>query len=283
MSKEAEARVRDELLQRLYASALLATLARAQAGAQVGATANKGMSEGVAAALHATLWPSDLLLLPQKGAGSLRILRELAFQSDATPPSRDLAAGVLPLPKSEAAAVAFALGTAAAAAHAGKGTLVCVLVPATASFGAVPSPTRRTAPRDWTGAATWAEAAHVAALLALPLLLVQDYVGRMPSPPADALPAHLAPAPLYPSIPVDREDALAIYRVAYECSTRARDGLGPSHLACIPFKLRGQPAETTDTLARLEAMLRRRGAFNKSWRRLLERQHIDALTAGLQP
>ena len=44
----------------------------------------------------------------------------------------------------------------------------------------------------------------------------------------------------YPSIPVDTQDVIALYRVAHESITRARDGGGPTHIVGV----RWQPAVT---------------------------------------
>ena len=261
MSKEAEARVRDELLQSLYTATLRCTLA----GASRGRGGDTG--EAVAAGVCANLGPEDLVLLPRRGAPGFRLLRGLGPVPG--PPAVALAAGVLTLPADEPQAVAFALGAAAAAYSRGGNAarpLVCVVLP----HPLLPGGSARKAaqaPRDWAGGAA------CAAGLGLPLLLVGDRPRRSKPGPAPARPAYRLPAPLYPSIPVDRDDALAIYRVAFECATRARAGLGPSLLACVSVPAQPQ----VSPLSRLEAMLRQRGAFHKAWRRQLERQLLREL------
>ncbi len=258
MSKEAEARVRDELLQSLYAGMLRCTLAAPPAEA----------GEAIAAGVCANLGARDLLLLPRHGYGGagFRVLRGLGAHPEHTPAASALAAGVVALPPDEAQAVSFALGAAHAAAHtaardAGGSPLVCVVLPRAATLHTAvdrkPSG-RAGAPR------TWSHAGAYAARMGLPLLLVAD------RPRAAAPAGRRAPAPLFPSIPVDREDALALYRVAYECAARARSGGGPSLLACVPFRVAGQGPQAGG-LARLEAMLRKRGVFQKAWHRRLER------------
>jgi hypothetical protein len=259
MSKEAGARIRDELLQSLYAGVLRCTFALLQAGVSTA----RGGSEAVAAGVCTNLRAEDMLLLPARGALSFRVLRGLGAQTTQNLPVRDLVAGVLTLPKEEASAVALALGAAAAAAHGGVGALIVAVLPARHSV--LP-------PRSGKTPATWSEAAAYAARFSLPLLLVSE--GSLPARrvPAVATPAHLLPESIFPSIPVDRGDALAIYRVAFECAARARAGGGPSHIDCMPFRVRGQGAPETDALGMLETALRKRSAFSKAWRRRLERQ-----------
>lgn len=272
MSKEAAARVRDELLQNLYAQTLRCTLAFAHAG-----IGDKGQTAiAVAAGVAANLKPEDLLLLPQKGAAAFRVLRGLPALGQAPPGFQ--AAGVLPLPDGEAAAVAYALGAVAAAQHSGAGVLVCAVLPGTVSLQQPETAGQRRVTARLPFPQSWAEAGVYAAQRGLPLLLVSDRVRPQSTAGTGA---HLLPAPLYPSIPVDRQDALAAYRVAFECAARARDrgdsGGGPSHLDAVPFHA-GLPDENETALAQLEAALRKRGAFSKVWQRQLERQLVRELT-----
>ncbi len=268
MSKEAAARVRDELLQSLYAQTLRCTLAFAHAGIE-----EKGQAAiAVAAAVAVILKPEDLLLLPQKGAAAFRVLRSLPALGQV--PHREQAAGVLPLPEEEAAAVAYTLGTAAAVQLSGTGALVCAVLPGSASLRKSEAAGRHRAAARLPFPRSWAEAGVYAVQSSLPLLLVSDQT-RLKS--AAATEAHLLPAPLYPSIPVDRQDALAAYRVAFECAARARAEGGPSHLDAVPFPA-GLPGENETALARLEAALRKRGAFSKVWQRQLERRLVRELT-----
>lgn len=225
MSKDEQARVRDELLQTLYRDVLRCGLAGKRGGA-------------IAAGVCAALAPADLLLLPARGSRSLQLLR---------PDNRMI------LPDDEADAVRAVLQLAEGLPA--PSLLYVVLPLRTLSIRAVSSKRK---PETWAGALDYA------ARKSLPLLVV----GGPPESPAD--PAQ--PAPKYPSIPVDKDDALAVYRVAYECAARARlDGGGPSRIAPVPFRVRGAPAGP-DTLQRLEEALRRRGAFPKAWRRQVERE-----------
>ena len=258
MSKAAEARIRDELLQGLYADTLRGTLACANAGISV-------RDAAFAAGMAACLRPGDLLLLPRGHAsGCLRALRGLAPRAATRlGTERELTAGVLTLPAEEAAGVSLAMGAGAAARTARGGALVLVLLPS--GLGADSAVSRATG-----FPSRWRQAGEYAALHALPLLLagvgprVGSSLGRIED-------AHLRPAARFPSIPVDRADALAVYRVTHECAQRARGGLGPSHIAGVGFRIRGE-AEAADGLSRLETMLRRRSLFSKAARRHLEQQ-----------
>jgi hypothetical protein len=259
MSKATEARVRDELLQTLNSHVLRSTLAEAAGGL-------RGDDAATAAGVYANLHDSDTVLLPARHVAGFRVLRGLSAAPAKTSTARDRAARVYPLPRSEAQAVAFCLAMAMAAADAevdapaGPANAVVVVLPPRAKLHSSHA-RRRELP------STWSDAAAYAARAALPILFVS--VAGSPGDKAMADPS--MPAPLYPSIPVDREDALAAYRVAFECLGRARAGGGPSHLCAgrYPASAGGISA---GALARLEAMLRKRGCYSKAWQRTLERE-----------
>jgi hypothetical protein len=262
MSKAAEARVRDELLQTLYSHALRCTLAAAAGGRSADDAAPS-------AGIFANLLPDDTILLPPRTAAGLRILCGLSRVPARGSVGRDRAMRVYPLPRNEAQAVAFCLAMGLAAADtpapSGGGNSVVVVLPAAVRLS-VSHAKSQTMPSDWSDAAAYAARA------ALPVL----FVSIENSPPgwgsAAGAPADPSqPAPLFPSIPVDRDDALAVYRVAYECLGRARAGGGPSHLAAAHCPALPGGA-SGGALRRLEAMLRRRGCFSKAWQRALERE-----------
>jgi pyruvate dehydrogenase E1 component alpha subunit len=77
----------------------------------------------------------------------------------------------------------------------------------------------------------------------------------------------------YPSIPVDAQDVIAMYRVAHESITRAREGSGPTHIAALRWQLpasagkRTAKVETQDTVQHLEEWLVARGLPAQEWRR----------------
>jgi pyruvate dehydrogenase E1 component alpha subunit len=77
----------------------------------------------------------------------------------------------------------------------------------------------------------------------------------------------------YPSIPVDAQDVIAMYRAAHESIARARDGSGPTHIVGVRWQLpasagkRTAKVETQDTVQHLEKWLVARGLPAQEWRR----------------
>jgi len=75
----------------------------------------------------------------------------------------------------------------------------------------------------------------------------------------------------YPSIPVDTQDVIAMYRVAHESITRARDGGGPTHIVGVRWKLtasgRKRAVKAEDAVEHLEQWLIARGLPVEAWRR----------------
>jgi TPP-dependent pyruvate/acetoin dehydrogenase alpha subunit len=70
-----------------------------------------------------------------------------------------------------------------------------------------------------------------------------------------------------PGMPVDRDDALAVYRVAQEAIARARSGGGPTLIECMRYV--AAPRRGQNALATLERTLKRKGLFTPSWKRAL--------------
>lgn len=68
------------------------------------------------------------------------------------------------------------------------------------------------------------------------------------------------PSPGFPVIPVDATDVVAIYRVAYECILRARQGQGPSMLACKAWITKSDP------IRNMERYLTAKGLFTEKWK-----------------
>lgn len=62
-----------------------------------------------------------------------------------------------------------------------------------------------------------------------------------------------------PIIPVDGNDAVAVYRVAHEAIAHARRGSGPTLIDCIPLCLAGERKQDLDCVARMERYLRAKG------------------------
>jgi hypothetical protein len=120
MTKDAEARVRDELLQTLYSHILRCRLASAQVAPQ---SSYAAAADALAAGLAVSLRREDLLLLPAKDFESFRTMLGLPPQGNVIP-QRLQSSGIQPQARGEAAAVAQALGAACAAAQGEAGRLV---------------------------------------------------------------------------------------------------------------------------------------------------------------
>lgn len=76
-----------------------------------------------------------------------------------------------------------------------------------------------------------------------------------------------------PVIRVDAFDTVAVYRVAHESITRARDCGGPTVMECAAWPEDPHP----DPLAKLEHYLSDKKLFRGSWKRRLEKQYAKAL------
>ena len=62
-----------------------------------------------------------------------------------------------------------------------------------------------------------------------------------------------------PIIPVDSNDAVAVYRVAHEAIAHARRGSGPTLIDCVPLRLAGERKQDSDCIARMERYLEAKG------------------------
>jgi TPP-dependent pyruvate/acetoin dehydrogenase alpha subunit len=82
----------------------------------------------------------------------------------------------------------------------------------------------------------------------------------------------------FPSIPVDGNDLVAVYRVAHEAIKRARQGGGPTAIECKVCRCHGQlDRSQTDQLIRMERYLGARKLFSQEWKR----QTVNAFKAQL--
>ena len=66
------------------------------------------------------------------------------------------------------------------------------------------------------------------------------------------------------SIPVDKADVVAIYRVAFEAVDKARRGAGPTLIRCVPFSLKKGPAanhHSQDPIRYMEYYLRKKNLW----------------------
>jgi pyruvate dehydrogenase E1 component alpha subunit len=119
--------------------------------------------------------------------------------------------------------------------------------------------------------AKWDAAMSFLASKVLPVVFVVHHSWR-----AEAGPAQDAMINGIPSIAVDGADAVAIYRVAYEAITRARQGRRPTLVECITVKdseatapasghihLRSEHGSSGDPTLAMENYLRRKGLWNE--------------------
>jgi TPP-dependent pyruvate/acetoin dehydrogenase alpha subunit len=136
-------------------------------------------------------------------------------------------------------------------------------------------PSAETSAETMTDAAPmsdWAGAAQMAVDLQLPLIFITESRDGSPYASAPADPG--LPAPLLPAIPVDRGDAVALYRVIYESVARARTSGGPTWIDCrdVPQpRHRASVAAPDGAIAKLEATLRARQFFQREQQRHIER------------
>lgn len=82
-----------------------------------------------------------------------------------------------------------------------------------------------------------------------------------------------------PGMPVDADDAVAIYRVAQESAGHARIGGGPALIECISFVLENAPRrKNADGIANLEQYMLQRGVAKKAWMEQESRSFQKRLT-----
>lgn len=110
-------------------------------------------------------------------------------------------------------------------------------------------------------AAVWRKALAFAAEKELPVIFVvlpARGKGRV---------TELALQARVPGIPVDADDAVAIFRVAQESIGRARIGGGPALMECVPFVTasKSKKAAASDAIAGLESYLLQRKVATKVW------------------
>ena len=117
------------------------------------------------------------------------------------------------------------------------------------------------------------EALEIASVHALPMVFVNQLDGKAerrgrksrPSKKEDSSPTE---TPWFPSIMVDGNDVVAVYRVAGEAIARARLGRGPTLIECRPFRLNGKAENRNGRLAHdpirnMEHYLRAKGLFDR--------------------
>jgi TPP-dependent pyruvate/acetoin dehydrogenase alpha subunit len=118
---------------------------------------------------------------------------------------------------------------------------------------------------DAAGLKGCSEAFELAAAYKLPVLyVVEKSLGKREAGLLEQI------GDLFPVIPVDAEDVVAVYRVAQESMARVREGGGPAMIACMPYPLNGA---TVHPVARMEHYLAGRNLFKDEWK--------DEVLAGL--
>lgn len=158
------------------------------------------------------------------------------------------AARVLPAVTGTAERLWAAVGAAAALKAAGQatgqaGVVVAYVLPGEAS------------------AALWRKVLGFAAEQVLPIFFVVLPGARGAKVGSVCALAHECKVP---GIPVDGEDAVAIYRVAQESIGRGRIGGGAVVMECVPFVVSGAK-KSDDAVAGMERYLLQRGVVTKGW------------------
>jgi TPP-dependent pyruvate/acetoin dehydrogenase alpha subunit len=141
----------------------------------------------------------------------------------------------------------------------------------------------------------WQEALRFAGRHCLPLLaLVNTKISGKPASakrkPFVSLLSEGNPCE-FPVIPVDANDVVAIYRVAFESIHKARHGGGPTLIQAIslphPPGIKASSGEHPDAISKMEAYLTGKGLFSLSWKQKLIdgfKSDLDsALKAGKKP
>lgn len=213
-------------------------------------------SEAVAAAVLTNLQAADALILAEpdplpalvKGVSLEAILRRdnaPASSVDANIQDAYAACGVVAAPFTGDARTGSAGAVALGAAFGGKltrrGHVAVVFF------------------RESDADSSWQQALDFAMTCDLPLVFVRQSASAFQPARRNqrVRAARSAKAPIPPIIPVDCNDAVAVFRVAYEAIGHARRGNGPTLINCVPLCLPGEQA--AGPIARMETCLAGRG------------------------
>ena len=146
---------------------------------------------------------------------------------------------------------------------------------------------------------SWHDAARLAGELRLPVIFVVES-GRSSAPPSQewfSSEEHLSQRAHdygFPGITVDGEDVVAVFRVTQESIHRARTGAGPTLIECAlsPSRQSAKSAgngarrgksERKDALAHMEHYLRKRNAWNESWKQQLVERITREIDSAVSP
>jgi TPP-dependent pyruvate/acetoin dehydrogenase alpha subunit len=146
------------------------------------------------------------------------------------------------------------------------------------------------------GSEVWTEALHIASLHGLPIIFVnrehrrRGPAARTPGNAKTNQPAN-SETPWFPNIVVDSNDVVAVYRVANEAISRARQGRGPTLIECQTFRVKGMTSgdgnrssngrHALDPISNMETYLRRKGLFQPRLRSDIQAAFTKELDATL--
>ena len=172
-------------------------------------------------------------------------------------------------------------GGAAERASLALGTALAARLHQTGGITVLFDPGGSTVRRPAASQAGWESAAETAIALGLPLLCITGERTMLDTGPG-------TPAAALPVIPVDRADAIALYRVIYESAARARSGSGPTWIECHAWsgaRQRGAAAAErpgdAEPLPKMEQMLRARKLFEeRKHRQLVQAIEKEFASAG---
>lgn len=218
-------------------------------------------SEAVAAATIIGLLPQDSVIssAPNLCAALLRdvplerILRPIRTRSSAksgkSADQTQLASGILEAPAGTANSLNLFTGAlAAGVAYACK--------------RGNPSPVTVAFYGDAGAKGSWPSLFGFALAHQLPLILIRHAARPLQPAPRRGKSRRRSPESTpgaLPVIPVDCNDAVAVYRVAHEAIAHARRGSGPTLIDCVPLRLPGERKSDSDCIARMEHYLEAKG------------------------
>ena len=249
--------ISDNRLIGIYTAMLECRMLRERAGKLAGRAKLRALalgSEAVAAAALIGLKPGDLFVSAKphlfaavlKGAPIRSIVRTLRVHPSAGNAERAHASvGVL---------IASSAGRVPRSITAGA-------LAAGAAFAARHSDCENVAIAFYEGAnagQSWRQAFHFALARGLPLILIRQSA-RPLRPVSSRGRSRKSALGNLPIIPVDADDAVAVYRVAHEAIAHARRGSGPTIIDCVPIRLAGERKQDSDCIARMERYLQAKG------------------------
>lgn len=239
ISQKAPSLISDAKLQQMYAMMLKCRMVESHTRSQSKGSAWKS-KEAVGVGVAIDLRPEDTIVFSSNAAVA-SLLKGAALRSIFQQIKRDSSRGIKQRGKSIArpgagAQCALATGISYARNAENKGSVTVAFLSE--------SPDTSNAGRD---------ALRFAAEQHLPIIYVYSAEADM--------------AQMYsygfPLIPVDGCDVVAVYRVAHECTIRARRGGGPSVIVCRFLPKNGRTGSSQDPLQNMEKYLTAKGLFKK--------------------